>query len=118
MLGTRLALASSDATKALLAVAILSLLVMLTIGLGALGQLFATFVTHRQAYFYVAPALLGMLVLVFFPFFYGITLSFTDSNLYNTSRAAHRALGRVPATTSTSSPTSRSRRPPPTAGGW
>ena len=41
---------------------------------------------HRQAYLYIAPAMLGMLVLVFFPFAYGVTLSFTDSNLYNTSR--------------------------------
>lgn len=86
VLGARLALASSDATKGLVAVALLSVLLMLTIGLGAVSWLGRTFVTHRQAYFYVAPALLGMLVLVFFPFFYGITLSFTDSNLYNTSR--------------------------------
>jgi arabinogalactan oligomer/maltooligosaccharide transport system permease protein len=30
--------------------------------------------------------MVGMVVLVFFPFFYGITLSFTDSNLYNTAQ--------------------------------
>jgi arabinogalactan oligomer/maltooligosaccharide transport system permease protein len=34
----------------------------------------------------VLPAMLGMLVLVFFPFFYGIALSFTDSNIYNTNQ--------------------------------
>lgn len=38
---------------------------------------------HATAYAYVAPAMLGMLVLVFFPFFYGIALSFTDTTLFN-----------------------------------
>jgi arabinogalactan oligomer/maltooligosaccharide transport system permease protein len=30
--------------------------------------------------------MIGTLVLVFFPFFYGVALSFTDSNIYNTSQ--------------------------------
>lgn len=38
---------------------------------------------HASAYAYVAPAMVGMLVLVFFPFFYGIGLSFTDTTLFN-----------------------------------
>jgi len=38
---------------------------------------------HAAAYAYVAPAMIGMLVLVFFPFFYGIGLSFTDTTLFN-----------------------------------
>ncbi len=38
---------------------------------------------HRVAYAYVAPAMIGMLVLVFFPFFYGIALAFTDTTLFN-----------------------------------
>ncbi|MBL8346504.1 MAG: sugar ABC transporter permease, partial [Rubrivivax sp.] len=38
---------------------------------------------HATAYAYVAPAMVGMLVLVFFPFFYGIALSFTDTTLFN-----------------------------------
>ena len=42
---------------------------------------------NRLAYAYVAPAMIGMLVLVFFPFFYGITLSFTDANLYNSDKS-------------------------------
>ena len=40
---------------------------------------------HASAYAYVAPAMIGMLVLVFFPFFYGIGLSFTDTTLFNES---------------------------------
>jgi len=38
---------------------------------------------NATAYAYVAPAMIGMLVLVFFPFFYGIALSFTDTTLFN-----------------------------------
>lgn len=40
---------------------------------------------HSAAYGYVAPAMIGMLVLVFFPFFYGIVLAFTDTTLFNES---------------------------------
>ena len=40
---------------------------------------------HADAYAYVAPAMVGMLVLVFFPFFYGIGLAFTDTTLFNES---------------------------------
>ena len=42
-----------------------------------------TLVRYREAYSYVTPALLAMLVLVFFPFFYGTMLSFTSQTLYN-----------------------------------
>ena len=38
---------------------------------------------NATAYAYVTPAMLGMLVLVFFPFFYGISLAFTDTTLFN-----------------------------------
>ena len=38
---------------------------------------------HAGAYAYVAPAMIGTLVLVFFPFLYGIALSFTDTTLFN-----------------------------------
>jgi arabinogalactan oligomer/maltooligosaccharide transport system permease protein len=41
-------------------------------------------VRHRVGYAYVLPAMLGMVVLVFFPFLYGITLSFTNQTIYNT----------------------------------
>lgn len=53
------------------------------IGLGGAVRLGRTLVLHREAYLFVLPALLGMLVLVFFPFFYGITLSFTGQTIYN-----------------------------------
>ncbi|MDY7093974.1 MAG: sugar ABC transporter permease [Acidobacteriota bacterium] len=53
------------------------------VGLGGALRLGHTLMLHREAYLFVLPALLGMLVLVFFPFFYGITLSFTGQTLYN-----------------------------------
>jgi arabinogalactan oligomer/maltooligosaccharide transport system permease protein len=65
----------------LLGVALLALL-----GFGAFHWLVQTLVENRTAYAYVAPAMVGMVLLVFFPFFYGVTLSFTDSTLYNSSK--------------------------------
>ena len=82
----QLSAARGDATRAIALVGLLSALVMLAVGLGGVAKLWATLVTHRQAYAYIAPAMVGVLVLVFFPFVYGITLSFTGSNLYNTSK--------------------------------
>lgn len=41
---------------------------------------------HRRAYAYALPAMVAMLVLVYFPFFYGIVLSFTNANIYNTDQ--------------------------------
>jgi arabinogalactan oligomer / maltooligosaccharide transport system permease protein len=52
--------------------------------LGAARKLRETVSEFRYAYLYVTPAMLGMLVLVFFPFIYGITLSFTGQTIFNT----------------------------------
>jgi arabinogalactan oligomer/maltooligosaccharide transport system permease protein len=66
------------------AVAVL-LLLFFTSGLGArTGHVVAT---HRSAYLYVAPAMVGMILLVFFPFFYGIALSFTSQTIYSTDKS-------------------------------
>ncbi len=80
------ATADRDAFVMRLAIAALALLVLAVVGLGAASGIAAELRRHRAAYLYVAPAMIGMLVLVFFPFLYGITLSFTDSNIYNTNR--------------------------------
>lgn len=61
---------------------VVGLLLLGFIGLGFGRQLRRTISEHRHAYLYVMPAILGMLVLVFFPFFYGITLSFTDQTIF------------------------------------
>ncbi len=78
--------ARGQAERALWGVAILSLGLLLAVGLGGFHKLAATLVANREAYLYVVPAMIGMLVLVFFPFIYGITLSFTDSNLYTVNQ--------------------------------
>jgi len=78
--------ARGDATGALWGASILGLAVLALVGLGGLSSVGRALRDHRQAYAYVAPAMIGTMVLVFFPFVYGIALSFTDSNLYNTSQ--------------------------------
>ncbi len=83
----RVAELRTGAGKALGGLGALSLAVLLFIGMGGLARTVETVVENRTAYAYIAPAMVGMVVLVFFPFFYGITLSFTDSNLYNTGQS-------------------------------
>ena len=52
-------------------------------GLGFAGRLRRTLIEYRHAYLYVTPAMVGMLLLVFFPFAYGIALSFTGQTIFN-----------------------------------
>ncbi|QRN98596.1 sugar ABC transporter permease [Archangium violaceum] len=87
VVSARVAELRSGAGRALGGLGALALAVLLFIGMGGLARTVETVVEYRTAYLYIAPAMVGMLVLVFFPFFYGITLSFTDSNLYNTGQA-------------------------------
>lgn len=53
------------------------------VALGYARRLRNTLVENRYAYLYVTPAIIGMLLLVFFPFSFGIVLSFTDQTLFN-----------------------------------
>jgi arabinogalactan oligomer/maltooligosaccharide transport system permease protein len=50
---------------------------------GFAARTLAALKENTDAYAYVAPAMVGMLVLVFFPFIYGISLAFTDTTLFN-----------------------------------
>ncbi|MBI5067719.1 MAG: sugar ABC transporter permease [Deltaproteobacteria bacterium] len=77
--------ARGDARGTLLAAFVVGLGALALVGLGGLARAGRALVVHRQAYAYVAPAIAGTLILVFFPFLYGIALSFTDQNIYNTS---------------------------------
>jgi len=86
-LSAELSESSRRISHGLLALAAVSLALVLLFGLGGAARFGTTLYENRQAYSYVMPAMLGMLVLVFFPFIYGIALSFTDSNIYNTSKA-------------------------------
>jgi arabinogalactan oligomer/maltooligosaccharide transport system permease protein len=65
------------------AVAAAAVLLFVFVGGGFAQTTGRNFVEHRQAYWYIAPAIAGMLLLVFFPFFYGIMLSFTSQNIYS-----------------------------------
>lgn len=67
-------------------VTVAALLLLGFVGLGAAGRTGAALSRHRVAYFYVMPAMVAMILLVFFPFSYGILLSFTNSNVYNTDQ--------------------------------
>jgi arabinogalactan oligomer/maltooligosaccharide transport system permease protein len=75
-----------DARRGLWAVGALAVGLLLGVGLGGAAWLWRTLKTNRQAYLYVAPAMVGVTILVFFPFIYGIAIGFTDQNIYNTSR--------------------------------
>jgi arabinogalactan oligomer/maltooligosaccharide transport system permease protein len=72
--------------KALLWNLVLGALVLGFFGFGLAGRLGRTILEYRHAYVYVTPAMLGMLVLVFFPFAYGIALSFTGQTIFNISQ--------------------------------
>ena len=67
-------------------VTVAALVLLGFVGLGAAGRTGAALSRHRVAYFYVMPAMVAMILLVFFPFSYGILLSFTNSNVYNTDQ--------------------------------
>jgi arabinogalactan oligomer/maltooligosaccharide transport system permease protein len=76
-------------TRSVATLAVLSLALLAFVGLGWAGRSGRALVEHRVAYAYTLPAMLGMLVLVFFPFFYGIALSFTNANIYNTDKSIY-----------------------------
>jgi len=67
-------------------IGLLSLLFLLFVGTTAASRTKASLVRNRQAYLYTTPALIGMLLLVFFPFFYGIALSFTSQTIYSVNK--------------------------------
>jgi arabinogalactan oligomer/maltooligosaccharide transport system permease protein len=85
-LNQQIAAQSSEFNKAVAGIAALAFLIAALVGFGVASKLWDTLKRHREAYAYTTPAMLGMLVLVFFPFAYGIALSFTDSNLYNSNQ--------------------------------
>lgn len=83
-------LASADAsrmTRTVVTLALISLLLLVFVGLGFASRTGHALVEYRAAYAYTMPALIGMLLLVFFPFFYGIALSFTNANIYNSDKS-------------------------------
>ncbi len=71
--------------RSLWAVDVIGLAALLFFVQGYAARSWKAFREHADAYAYTAPAMIGMLLLVFFPFFYGIGLSFTDTTLFNES---------------------------------
>lgn len=67
------------------AINLIGLAVLLFFVLGYARRTASALRLNADAYAYIAPAMIGMLVLVFFPFFYGIGLAFTDTTLFNES---------------------------------
>lgn len=65
----------------------IAFIVMVTWGSGLAARVWRTIVTYRAAYAYITPAMVGMLLLVFFPFGYGILLSFTKQGLYTANES-------------------------------
>jgi arabinogalactan oligomer/maltooligosaccharide transport system permease protein len=60
---------------------LLSAVVFALIEFRVVNLLWEIFCKYRLAYGYVAPATIGMLLLVFFPIFFGLVLGFTDYSL-------------------------------------
>lgn len=90
------------------------LAILACFGLGWASLLATTLHRYRVAYSYALPALIGMLVLVFFPFLYGLSLSFTNANIYNSDKGVvDNWVGLN--NSARSSATSRSRLPATTA---
>ncbi len=72
--------------KALSGNLVLGIAILAFFALGLARKLRETVSEYRYAYLYVTPAMVGMLVLVFFPFAYGIALSFTGQTIFNTNQ--------------------------------
>jgi arabinogalactan oligomer/maltooligosaccharide transport system permease protein len=86
-LGEEIGVDASRMTYSVVVLAIAALLLLTFVGLGYAARTGQALVRYRTAYGYVMPAMIGMLLLVFFPFFYGFALSFTNANLYNTNES-------------------------------
>jgi len=77
---------ASRLTRAVAWIAAAALALLAFVGFGGAARVGRDLVAHRAAYVYTVPALLAMLLLVFFPFLYGLVLSFTNANIYNSNK--------------------------------
>lgn len=86
-LGEEIGVDAGRMTRSVVLLALFSLVLLTFVGLGYAARTGRALADYRTAYAYVMPAMVGMLLLVFFPFFYGIALAFTNANLYNTNES-------------------------------
>lgn len=70
-------------------IVVVAIALALFIGLGGAAAGWATLKRYREAYAYTTPALVAMLLLVFYPFFYGIYISFSNKNIYNETKPVY-----------------------------
>jgi arabinogalactan oligomer/maltooligosaccharide transport system permease protein len=73
-------------TRAVALLGLLALILLAFVGFGGAAVAGHNLRRHRVAYGYILPAVAGMVLLVFFPFFYGVVLSFTNANIYNSNK--------------------------------
>jgi len=74
-------------TRSVVVLALIALALLAFIGWGWAARTGAALVRYRFAYAYTLPAMLGMIFLAIFPFFYSVVLSFTNANIYNTDQS-------------------------------
>ena len=74
-------------TRSVVVLALLALGLLAFVGWGWATRTGAALVRFRFAYAYTLPAMLGMIFLAIFPFFYSVVLSFTNANIYNTDQS-------------------------------
>lgn len=85
---------ASSLWYSLIAASALGVAIGAFIGFGAAAALWRVIINNRTAYIYLAPAMIGMLVLSIFPFLYGVSLSVTNTTLLNQDQAfAERFVG-------------------------
>ncbi|HEX6861935.1 MAG TPA: sugar ABC transporter permease [Thermoanaerobaculia bacterium] len=74
-------------TRSVVVLALFSLGLLAFVGWGWAARSGAALIRYRFAYAYTLPAMLGMIFLAIFPFFYSVVLSFTNANIYNTDQS-------------------------------
>lgn len=85
-LGEQIRLDAGRLTRSVAVLAVIALILLAFVGFGGAATVSRNLVEHRAAYAYTLPAIVAMLLLSFFPFFYGTVLSFTNANIYNSNK--------------------------------
>jgi arabinogalactan oligomer/maltooligosaccharide transport system permease protein len=85
-LGEQIRLDAGRLTRTVALLAVVALVLLAFVGFGGAATAGRNLVEHRIAYAYILPAIIGMILLSFFPFFYGTALSFTNANIYNSNK--------------------------------
>lgn len=85
-LGEQIRLDGGRLTRSVAVLSVVALALLAFVGFGGAATAGRYLVEHRAAYAYTLPAIVSMILLSFFPFFYGTALSFTNANIYNSNK--------------------------------